>query len=375
MGIINKEELRELIKERHLLTADDVFITLREVVEDTLREAIEDETDTEQYYNEQNPFFESFGTALTGNINNETAGLEEQILDLYTKGISIPDIETYLKRLYGIEVSPTLISHVSNRNIPLFREWKSRPLRCMYSALFLDTIHFSVKQQNSYVSRAAYVLVGIDMDGSKDVLGMYIGEKENRKFWLSVMIDLKNRGTEDILICCIGDNTGFLEAVTTCFPRTQIQNCIIYQIRNSVRYVSGKDKEKLVTGLKTVYTAESEEAALAALDGFEKKWGQKYPLVTRSWQGKWGEISTYFKNPVEIRKLIYTANMLESYHSRLKKAVRGNPVFPTNETLLKMLYIITQDVMIKWTKRIGNWDGILLQLSASFPDRVESHPA
>ncbi len=282
------------------------------------------------------------------------------------------DIQAHLNRLYGIDVSPTLISNVTNRIMPVIREWQSRPLQKAYAVVFLDAIHYKVKQEGHIVNKAVYMVIGIDFDGIKDVLGMYIGEHETSKFWLTVLNELKNRGAQDILICCVDNLTGFSEAICACFPRTEIQKCIVHQIRNSIRYVSYKDTKKLLAGLKPIYTAPSEDAALAALEEFETVWGSKYPLVIQSWHRNWGEIATFFKYPPEIRKLIYTTNMIESYHRQLRKVTKGKSVFPTDEALLKMLYLVTQDVMLKWTSRIHNWGQILLQLSVFFPDRVKS---
>jgi transposase-like protein len=302
----------------------------------------------------------------------EVAGIEEQILSLYAKGVSVREIQAHLNNLYGIDVSPTLISNVTNRIMPVIKEWQSRPLQKTYAVVFLDAIHYKVKQEGHIVNKAVYMVIGVDMDGCKDVLGMYIGEHETSKFWLTVLNELRNRGVEDILICCVDNLAGFSEAISACFPETEIQKCIVHQIRNSVRYVSYKDTKKLLANLKPVYTAVSEDAALQALDDFEKIWGAKYPLVVQSWRRNWAEIATFFKFPPEIRKLIYTTNMIESYHRQLRKVTKGKAIFPTDEALLKMLYLVTQDVMLKWTGRIHNWGQILLQLSVFFPDRVNS---
>ena len=244
----------------------------------------------------------------------------------------------------------------------------------LYDAVvFLDAIHFKVKQEGHIVNKAAYMAVGIDLDGSKDVLGMWIGEHETAKFWLTVLNELKNRGTNDILICCVDNLNGFSEAITACYSETEIQKCVVHQIRNSIRYVSYKDVKKLLADLKPVYTAVSEDAALAALDEFDDAWGGKYPLVSQSWRRNWAELATFFKYPPEVRKIIYTTNMIESYHRQLRKVTKGKSVFPSDEALLKMLYLVTQNVMLKWTGRIHNWGQVLLQLSVFFPDKVKSH--
>lgn len=403
MGLLSKDQLRELIKEKHLVTADDVQNMLKEMFAETLQEMLEAELDTELGYpkngsspeggnNRRNGHTKKSVRSQYGELDIEVprdregdfeptvvkkhqkdvAGIEEQILALYAKGVTVRDIQAHLNQLYGIEVSPTLISNVTNRIMPLIRDWQSRPLQKAYAVVFLDAIHYKVKQEGHIVNKAVYMVIGIDFDGNKDVLGMWVGEHETSKFWLTVLNELKNRGVEDILICSVDNLNGFSEAITACFPRTEIQKCVVHQIRNSIRYVSYKDTKKLLANLKPVYTAPTEDAALAALDDFEKIWGTKYPLVVQSWRRNWGEITTFFKYPPEIRKLIYTTNMIESYHRQLRKVTKGKAVFPNDESLLKMLYLVTQDVMLRWTGRIHNWGQILLQLSVFFPDRVKS---
>ncbi|GFN33186.1 hypothetical protein PCURB6_34460 [Paenibacillus curdlanolyticus] len=215
-------------------------------------------------------------------------------------------------------------------------------------------------------------MIGIDLDGKKDVLGMWIGENESSKFWLSVLNELKNRGVQDILIICVDNLKGFSEAIHACYPQTEIQKCIIHQIRNSTRYVSYKDLKKVTADLKPIYKASTEEAARIELDRFEELWGTKYPLIVRSWRNNWDELATFFKYQPEIRKLIYTTNIIESYHRQLRKVTKGKSIFPSDEALLKMLYLATMDVVRKWTGRVQNWGQMLLQFSVFFPDRVGS---
>jgi len=300
-------------------------------------------------------------------------GIEDQVLALYAKGVSTRDIQDHLERLYGIEVSPTLISNITNKIMPMVKEWQNRPLQKIYAAVFLDAIHFKVKQDGQIVNKAAYMVIGIDLDGNKDVLGIWIGENESAKFWLTVLNELRNRGVQDILIVCVDNLTGFSEAISACYPDAEIQKCIVHQVRNSIRYVSYKDVKKITAALKTIYTASSEPAACEELNQFEATWGDKYPLIVRSWRNNWAEISTFFKYPPEIRKIIYTTNMIESYHRQLRKVTKGKSIFPTDEALLKMLYMATQDVLKRWTGRIQNWGQILLQLSIYFPDKVKAH--
>jgi transposase-like protein len=403
MGILSKEQIRELIKEKNLVTATDVQDMLKDMFSETLQEMLEAELDTELGYPKNGSIPEAgvnrrnghtkktvrseygeleltvprdregdFEPAVVKKRQKDVTGIEEQILALYAKGVTVRDIQAHLNQLYGIDVSPTLISNVTNRIMPLIRDWQSRPLQRAYAVVFLDAIHYKVKQEGHIVNKAVYMVIGIDFDGNKDVLGMWIGEHETSKFWLTVLNELKNRGVEDILICCVDNLTGFSDAIRACYPNTEIQKCVVHQIRNSIRYVSYKDTKKLLVNLKPVYTAPTEDAALAAMDDFEKIWGAKYPLVVQSWRRNWGEIATFFKYPPEIRKLIYTTNMIESYHRQLRKVTKGKSIFPNDESLLKMLYLVTQDVMLRWTGRIHNWGQILLQLSVFFPDRVKS---
>ena len=403
MSNLSREQKRAILEEYNIKTADDINTALKDMFGELLQEALEAELDTELGYpkngsgadgntNRRNGHTKKSVRSERGEIElsvprdregefepvivkkhqKEVTGIEEQILALYAKGVSVRDIQAHLNQLYGVNVSPTLISNVTNRIMPVIRDWQSRPLQRVYAVVFLDAIHYKVKQEGHIVNKAVYMVIGIDLDGCKDVLGMYIGEHETSKFWLTVLNELKNRGIEDILICCVDNLTGFSEALTACFPQTEIQKCVVHQIRNSIRYVSYKDTKKLLAGLKPIYTSVSEEAALAALDEFKQVWGAKYPLVIQSWQRNWGEIATFFKYPPEIRKIIYTTNMIESYHRQLRKVTKGKSAFPSDEALLKMLYLVTQDVMLKWTGRIHNWGQILLQLSVFFPDRVKS---
>lgn len=299
-------------------------------------------------------------------------GIEDQILSLYAKGVSTREIQDHLQNLYGIEVSPTLISNVTAKIMPMVKEWQNRPLQGVYAIVFLDAIHFKVRQDGMIQNKAAYMAIGVDMDGNKDVLGMWIGETESSKFWLSVLNELKNRGVQDILIVCVDNLTGFSEAISASFPDTEIQKCIVHQVRNSVRYVSYKDLKKVTADLKPIYQAASEDLGREQLQAFSEKWSVKYPLIAKSWERNWAELSTFFKYPPEIRKIIYTTNMIESYHRQLRKVTKGKSIFPNDEALLKTLYLATQDVLRKWTGRIHNWGQILLQLSVFFPERVSN---
>ena len=404
MGLWTKQQLREFIKENKLVTAQDAQDALKNLFAETIQEMLEAEMDTYLGYqkheienkktsNSRNGKSKKIVTSEYGEQEiitprdrhgefeplvvkkhqSNVTGIEDQIIALYAKGVSTRDIQDHLENLYGIEVSPTLISNVTNKIVPLIKEWQNRPLQSVYAVVFLDAIHFKVKQDGHIVNKAAYMVIGIDLDGSKDVLGMWIGENESAKFWLTVLNDLKNRGVQDILITCVDNLTGFTQAISACYPKTEIQKCIIHQIRNSTRFVSYKDLKKVTADLKPIYKATTEEAALLELDRFEEVWGVKYQLIVQSWRRNWDELATFFKYPPEIRKLIYTTNIIESYHRQLRKVTKGKSIFPSDEALLKMLYLATMDVIRKWTGRVQNWGQMLLQLSVFFPDRVGQH--
>lgn len=404
MGLWTKQQLRDFIKENNLVTAQDAQNALKNLFAETIQEMLEAEMETHLSYAKHDITAKATSNSRNGKSKktvvseygeqeiivprdrlgefeplvvkkhqSNVTGIEEQIIALYAKGVSTREIQDHLQQLYGIEVSPTLISNVTNKVIPMVKEWQNRPLQSVYAVVFLDAIHFKVKQDGAIVNKAAYMVIGIDLDGNKDVLGMWIGENESAKFWLNVLNELKNRGVQDILITCVDNLTGFSQAISACYPATEIQKCIIHQIRNSTRYVSYKDLKKVTADLKPIYKAATEEAALVELDRFEEEWGKKYPLIVRSWRNNWSELATFFKYPPEIRKLIYTTNMIESYHRQLRKVTKGKSIFPSDEALLKMLYLSTMDVVRKWTGRVQNWGQMLLQFSVFFPDRVGQH--
>lgn len=313
----------------------------------------------------------SFEPLIVPKRQKSVTGIEDQILALYTKGVSCRDIQDHLEHLYGVEVSPTFISNVTDKVLGQVQAWQSRPLLATYALVFLDAVHFKVRDEGRVQSKAAYMVIGIDLEGMKEVLGIWIGEAESAKFWLSVLSEMRNRGVEDVLLCCTDNLTGFSEAIGAVYPKTQIQKCVVHQVRNSLRFVGSKDRQPVVQALRLVYTAPSEAAALAALDGFEASWGKKYPLIIASWRANWSELSTFFGFAPELRRVIYTTNMIESYHRQLRKVTKGKSLFPNDESLLKMLYLATCDIQRKWTARIAHWGQILPQLMIAYPGRVK----
>lgn len=297
--------------------------------------------------------------------------LEDQIIAMYAKGMSTRDIEDHMRDIYGIDVSPTMVSKVTDKILPLITEWQSRPLDRVYPIVFLDAIHFKVRQDNRIVNKAAYSVLGINIDGYKEILGIWIGEHESAKFWLSVCNDLKNRGVEDILIACKDGLIGFSEAINTVFPKTEIQLCIIHQIRNSLKYVPYKEQKVLLADLKKVYQALTLDEAEFAFEEFKEKWGKKHPIIIRSWENNWIELTTYFKYPYEIRKIIYTTNVIEGYHRQLRKFTKTKTAYPSDEALIKIVYLATMDISKKWSMPIRDWKKCISQFAIYFSDRLK----
>jgi len=296
--------------------------------------------------------------------------LEDRIIAMYAKGMSTRDIEDQMKDIYGIEVSPVLVSKVTDKILPQIVEWQSRPLDPVYPIVYLDAIHFKVKQDNRIVNKAAYSVLGITLTGHKDILGIWIGENESASFWLGVLNDLKNRGVEDILIVCKDGLTGFSEAINAVFPQTEVQLCVIHQIRNSLKYVSYKDRKTLMPDLKQVYQALTLEEAELKFTEFKDKWQKKYPLVIKSWENNWLELIAYFKYPPEIRRIIYTTNTIEGYHRQLRKVTKTKTAYPNDEALKKIIYLATLDIARKWTMPIRDWSRCLSQLIIYFDTRL-----
>ena len=303
--------------------------------------------------------------------NTVTQDMEEKIISMYAKGMTTADIESHMRELYDIEISDSTISRVTDKILPIVKEWQERPLEEVYAVVFMDAIHYHVRSEGRIVKRAVYIALGIDMNGKKDVLGMYVGENESAKFWLSIMNGLKNRGVEDILIACVDGLNGFPQAIEAVYPKTEIQQCIIHQIRNSTKYVSYKDLKKLMSDLKTVYSAPDEQTALANLEEFGEKWNGKYPKIYKSWSERWPNLSTYFKYPEAVRRLIYTTNTIEGFNRQLRKVTKSKTVFPSDDSLLKMLYLAMIDITKKWTGHRQDWGQIHSQLEIYFEERLE----
>ncbi len=307
---------------------------------------------------------------LKKNQTSISQDIEEKILSMYAKGMTTGDIEAHIRDIYEIEVSDSTVSRITDKILPVAKEWQQRPLESIYAVVFLDAIHYHVRSEGQVVKKAVYIAIGINLDGRKSVLGMWVGENESAKFWATVLNGLRNRGVEDIFIACTDNLTGFSAAIEAVFPQTEVQNCIIHQLRNSSKYVSYKDLKALMADLKAVYSAVDEQAALSALEVFSEHWDKKYPKISQSWRDNWANLSTYFKYPQEVRRLIYTTNAIEGFNRQLRKVTKAKSVFPTDDSLLKMLYLAMMDITKKWTGRRQDWSKIYAQLTVFFADRM-----
>jgi putative transposase len=300
-----------------------------------------------------------------------TNELEDKIIGMYAKGMSVRDIQDTLKELYGVDVSPTTLSAITDKVWELVEAWQNRPLANIYPIIYLDAIHIKLRREGKIETTAVYTVLGVDLDGHRDVLGHWLGEgSETSNFWLSVVTDLQGRGVQDIFIACMDGLSGFREAVLAVFPRTQIQRCIIHQIRNSLKYVTWTDRKNFMADLRLVYQAATREAAEAQLRQLHEKWGDKYAIAIRSWQNNWEDLATFFAYPAEIRRLIYTTNSVEGYHRQLRKVTKSKGAFPTPQAARKLLFLAHREILKKWTMPIYNWALILNQLVIRFEDRM-----
>lgn len=297
-------------------------------------------------------------------------GIDHKIISLYAKGMSYESICEHLEDLYGITLSPATLSGITDRIMPEVYQWQNRPLEAIYPIVWMDAIHFKVRSEGRIAHKAVYHVLGVNRDGIKEILGMYIGEKEGAKFWLQVLSDLQNRGVKDILIACIDNLSGFKEAIESIFPQTDVQLCIIHQIRNGFKYLKKKDRKEFTEDQKAIYTALNLSEGERNLKIFKEKWGREYPAVVRSWKNNWSGLSPFFSYPHDIRRIMYTTNIIESYHSQLRKITKSKRTFPNDAALLKLLYLVTLKITEKWTRPIKNWKNALSQLAILYEDRM-----
>lgn len=296
--------------------------------------------------------------------------LDHKVISLYSYGMSYNDIVKHLDEMYGLTVSPSTLTAITDSIIEDIKAWQSRPLESVYPFVWMDAIHYKVKEENSIKTKAVYCLLGVGRDGTKDLLGLYINETEGARFWLQVLSDLQNRGVKDILIASIDNLKGFAEAIESVFPQTEVQLCVVHQIRNSTKYVAYKDLKPVMASLKKVYTASTKEQGETQLDELEKEWKTKYPSMVKSWQTNWERLSNYFKYPQEIRKVIYTTNIIESFHSQLRKVTKSKRVFSSDIALLKLLYLVHHNINGRWKTLMKGWKQILAQMQILFEERI-----
>ncbi len=297
--------------------------------------------------------------------------LDRQIIALYARGASYSDIRDHLSEMYDLDISPATISRVTDKILPLIQEWRSRSLEAVYPFVWLDAIHYKVRHEGRVVSRAVYCIIGLNQDGYKDLLGMYIGESEGAKFWLQVLTDLQNRGVEDIFIASIDNLTGFADAIESVFPNTEVQLCVVHQIRNSQKYMSYKDVKPFMKDLQTVYRASTKEQAEKNLDLLEANWGQRYPKVIESWRKNWPRLSNYFQYTKEIRRIMYTTNIIEGFHRQLRSVTKSKGAFQSEDALMKLLFLVQENITSRWNRPVHNWNQTLAQLSIIFGDRLK----
>lgn len=399
MPKFDKEIIRGLIQEENFTSTTQIMDSIKDLFKDVLQEVLEVELEEQLGYdkynlsskkttNSRNGYSKKTVKSELGNIeiniprdrNGEFEptiipkherninGLEEKILGLYARGMTTRDIHDQIKDLYDVEISAELVSKITDRIMPTVLEWQNRPLDKMYSFIFMDAIHYKVREEKQVVNKAAYVVLGVNMDGEKEVLGIWIGANESSKFWLGVLNDLRNRGILDVLIFCVDGLKGFKEAINAAYPQSKIQRCVIHQIRYSMQYIPYSDRKKFVNDLKEVYTAVNEEIALEKLEKLSEIWSKKYPHAVKTWYDNWDVLSTMFIFPDFIRKIMYTTNAIESLNSQFRKVTKTKLIFPTDDSLLKMLYLATENVAKKWTRGYANWDCVISQLKIFFAE-------
>ena len=399
MSNISKEILRDYINEQKFTSPDEVLIAMKSMFRDVLQETLEAEMDSQLGYdkydisekqtpNSRNGYSKKTVKSELGAIDlniprdrngefepkilpkyqRNINGIEDKIMALYAAGMTTRDISEQVKNLYDVEISAEMVSNITNRIMPVVTEWQNRPLEKTYSFVFMDAIHYKVRDDKHIIIKAAYVVLGVNMDGEKEVLGIWIGANESSKFWLSVLNDLRNRGLQNALVFCVDGLSGFKEAIGAVYPFAKIQRCIIHQLRASMKYIPHKDKKAFAKDLKAVYGAVNEDLALENLISAKEKWGSKYPNAIKSWEDNWDNLITFFVFPDYIRRIIYTTNAIESLNSQFRKVTKTKLIFPNDESLMKMLYLATEKVSKKWTRVYSNWDLVISQLNIIFSE-------
>jgi putative transposase len=400
--LFTREMIRQCIKENNLRDGKSILDFLKTSFGEFIQEALEAEMDEELGYsrydykekegtNSRNGHHKKVLKTEMGNVEirvpQDTEGefepqivpkhsrevsptIHDAILSMYAKGMSTPDINSHLKRIYGFEVSAETVSRITDKILPIAKEWQNRPLDRVYPIIFLDGVVFNVVEDGTTRKKTAYIVYGINTEGYKEILGIWLGEAESSKFWMIVLSELRERGVKDILIASVDGLNGFSEAIKGIYPNTEIQRCIVHQIRNSSKFVPWKDRKAFCADMKKIYNAINEEQALSSFSEFSERWGKKYPYAIRSWENNWNELMTFMKYPAEIRQLIYTTNPIEAFNRGIRKVTKTKTSFRTTDSLFKLLYLVSQDIEEKWTLPIRNWGLILNQLMVYFEGRI-----
>ena len=403
MTVLSKQDKDAIIKAYGPKTAEDVKAMIKDLMKDTFQSILDAELtvnlgyekhdiDSKNTDNSRNGHYPKTVQSEFGNLElniprdrhgehgplivkkgeRDISSLSDRIISMYGKGMSTRDIRDHMQDIYGLELSAEKISDITDQILPTIRQWQSRPLQSLYVILYMDGIHLTVRQDSKTVKKAIYIAMGIDCDGMKDVLGIWVEGtlNESAKYWLSVLTELKNRGVKDILISCIDGLSGFSEAIQAVFPQTDIQRCIVHQIRYCCKFVNYKDRKAFCADMKPIYQAPPEEAALQALLEFDQKWGKKYTYAVKSWESNWANLATFFKYSAPIRRLIYTTNPIESMNSSIRKIAGPKRIFPTDDAVLKSVFLAVSDRLKKWTARLRDWSDIFNQLSIHFAHRL-----
>ena len=401
---VAKEQIRQIISENNLNSVNDVYALLRDSFKDILQELMEAEMDATLGYeknrkgdlqtdNKRNGHSQKnlksqygefqidvprdrngeFEPKLIPKYQRDISGIEEKVISLYARGMSTRDIHDQLNDLYGIELSAEMVSKITDKILPQVKEWQSRPLNPVYPFVFMDCIHYKVREDGRILSRAAYVVLGVTAEGYKEILSITVGANETSKFWLGMLNDLHNRGVKDVLFFCVDGLPGFKEAIQAVFPKAEIQRCVIHMLRNSFKYVSYKDLKKFASDFKAVYNAPNEAAALSELENVKETWGRKYPYAISNWENNWEDVSPFFQFPDDIRRIMYTTNIIEGLNRQYRKVTKTKSVFPSDTSLEKMLYLASQNVTKKWTQRYRNWDQVLNQLIVLYGERLAQY--
>lgn len=403
--LFTKEQARAWVRENNLKDVKGIEDAFTAQIKDVLQEVLEEEMNSELGYskydwktkqtdNSRNGHTKKTVKGKFGEIDlkipRDTKGefeptivrkhertiassVEDMIRSMYAKGMTTRDIHDHMQQIYGIEVSAEMVSRITDKVMSIAREWQNRPLDGFYPILYLDGMMFNVMQDSQITKKTVYVITAITVEGTRDVLGIWIGEAESAKFWMKVLVDIRNRGVIDILIASVDGLKGFEEAISSVFPNTEVQKCVVHQIRNSTRFVPWKDRKQFCADMRTVYTAPNEEAGLDALDAFEQKWGAKYPHSIKSWRANWNGLATMYKYPDTIRKIIYTTNPIEGFNRIIRKSTKTRGSFPTDDSLFKLLYLIVMDQQRKGLRARKDWTEIINQLSIYFGERVTKH--